>query len=100
MQRPTAADVICAAIWSDSEVLGLPKMIDRFQVQGKSSFVILHQNSCGYRLTGALQIHQHGCGRRILCPRPFGSDGDPTMNRRYDQSRGARLEFGKTVQPA
>jgi aldehyde:ferredoxin oxidoreductase len=25
------------------EVLGLPKMIDRFQVQGKSSFVILHQ---------------------------------------------------------
>jgi aldehyde:ferredoxin oxidoreductase len=27
------------------EVLGLPKMIDRFQVQGKSSFVILHQNS-------------------------------------------------------
>ncbi len=26
------------------EVLGLPKMIDRFQVQGKSSFVILHQN--------------------------------------------------------
>jgi aldehyde:ferredoxin oxidoreductase len=27
------------------EVLGLPKMIDRFQVQGKSSFVILNQNS-------------------------------------------------------
>jgi len=27
------------------EVLGLPKMIDRFQVQGKSSFVILHQNA-------------------------------------------------------
>jgi aldehyde:ferredoxin oxidoreductase len=27
------------------EVLGLPKLIDRFQVQGKSSFVILHQNS-------------------------------------------------------
>jgi aldehyde:ferredoxin oxidoreductase len=27
------------------EVLGLPKMIDRFQVQGKSSYVILHQNS-------------------------------------------------------
>jgi aldehyde:ferredoxin oxidoreductase len=27
------------------EVLGLPKMIDRFQVQGKSSFVILHQNT-------------------------------------------------------
>jgi aldehyde:ferredoxin oxidoreductase len=26
-------------------VLGLPKLIDRFQVQGKSSFVILHQNS-------------------------------------------------------
>jgi aldehyde:ferredoxin oxidoreductase len=26
------------------EVLGLPKLIDRFQVQGKSSFVILHQN--------------------------------------------------------
>jgi aldehyde:ferredoxin oxidoreductase len=26
------------------EVLGLPKMIDRFQVQGKSSFVTLHQN--------------------------------------------------------
>jgi len=25
--------------------LGLPKLIDRFQVQGKSSFVILHQNS-------------------------------------------------------
>lgn len=28
-----------------AEVLGLPKMIDRFQVQGKSSFVILHQNT-------------------------------------------------------
>jgi aldehyde:ferredoxin oxidoreductase len=27
------------------EVLGLPKLIDRFQVQGKSSFVILNQNS-------------------------------------------------------
>jgi len=27
------------------EVLGLPKLIDRFQVQGKSSFVILHQNA-------------------------------------------------------
>lgn len=27
------------------EVLGLPKLIDRFQVKGKSSFVILHQNS-------------------------------------------------------
>ncbi len=27
------------------EVLGLPKMIDRLQVQGKSSYVILHQNS-------------------------------------------------------
>lgn len=26
------------------EVLGLPKLIDRFQIQGKSSFVILHQN--------------------------------------------------------
>ena len=26
------------------EVLGIPKLIDRFQVQGKSSFVILHQN--------------------------------------------------------
>lgn len=26
------------------EVLGLPKLIDRFQVQGKASFVILHQN--------------------------------------------------------
>ncbi|HEX8992643.1 MAG TPA: aldehyde ferredoxin oxidoreductase family protein [Anaerolineales bacterium] len=26
------------------EVLGLPKLINRFQVQGKSSFVILHQN--------------------------------------------------------
>jgi len=27
------------------EVLGLPKLIDRLQVQGKASFVILHQNS-------------------------------------------------------
>ncbi len=27
------------------EILGLPKLIDRFQVQGKSSYVILHQNS-------------------------------------------------------
>jgi aldehyde:ferredoxin oxidoreductase len=27
------------------EVLGLPKLIDRFQVQGKASFVILHQNT-------------------------------------------------------
>lgn len=27
------------------EVLGVPKLIDRFQVQGKSSFVILHQNT-------------------------------------------------------
>jgi aldehyde:ferredoxin oxidoreductase len=27
------------------EVLGLPKLIDRFQVQGKSSYVTLHQNS-------------------------------------------------------
>ncbi|MBN1966908.1 MAG: aldehyde ferredoxin oxidoreductase family protein [Anaerolineae bacterium] len=27
------------------EVLGLPKLIDRFQVQGKASFVILHQHS-------------------------------------------------------
>ena len=27
------------------EVLGLPKLIDRFQVQGKSSYVILNQNS-------------------------------------------------------
>jgi aldehyde:ferredoxin oxidoreductase len=26
------------------EVLGLPKLIDRFQVQGKSNYVILHQN--------------------------------------------------------
>jgi aldehyde:ferredoxin oxidoreductase len=26
------------------EVLGLPKLIDRFQVQGKASFVVLHQN--------------------------------------------------------
>jgi aldehyde:ferredoxin oxidoreductase len=26
------------------EVLGLPKLIDRFQVHGKSSYVILHQN--------------------------------------------------------
>lgn len=26
------------------EVLGIPKLIDRFQVHGKSSFVILHQN--------------------------------------------------------
>ncbi|MBN1565526.1 MAG: aldehyde ferredoxin oxidoreductase family protein [Anaerolineae bacterium] len=30
-----------------AEVLGLPKLIDRFQVQGKASFVILHQNSAG-----------------------------------------------------
>ncbi|MBI5960562.1 MAG: aldehyde ferredoxin oxidoreductase family protein, partial [Chloroflexi bacterium] len=28
-----------------AEVLGLPKLIDRFQVQGKASFVILHQNA-------------------------------------------------------
>ena len=27
------------------EVLGLPKLIDRFQTQGKSSYVILNQNS-------------------------------------------------------
>ncbi len=27
-----------------AEVLGVPKLIDRFQVQGKASFVILHQN--------------------------------------------------------
>jgi len=27
------------------EVVGLPKLIDRFQTQGKSSYVILHQNS-------------------------------------------------------
>lgn len=27
------------------EVLGLPKLIDRFQTQGKSSYVILHQNA-------------------------------------------------------
>jgi aldehyde:ferredoxin oxidoreductase len=27
------------------EVLGLPRLIDRFQVHGKSSFVILHQNA-------------------------------------------------------
>ena len=27
------------------EVLGLPKLVDRFQVQGKSAFVILNQNS-------------------------------------------------------
>jgi aldehyde:ferredoxin oxidoreductase len=27
------------------EVLGLPKLIDRFQTQGKSAYVILHQNS-------------------------------------------------------
>jgi aldehyde:ferredoxin oxidoreductase len=27
------------------EVLGLPKLIDRFQVQGKSSYVVLHQNA-------------------------------------------------------
>ncbi len=27
------------------EVLGLPKLIDRFQTQGKSSYVVLHQNS-------------------------------------------------------
>ena len=27
------------------EVLGLPKLIDRFQVQGKSAYVTLHQNS-------------------------------------------------------
>ncbi len=27
------------------EVLGLPKLIDRFQVQGKSGYVILHQNT-------------------------------------------------------
>jgi aldehyde:ferredoxin oxidoreductase len=27
------------------EVLGLPKLIDRFQTQGKSSYVILHQNT-------------------------------------------------------
>jgi aldehyde:ferredoxin oxidoreductase len=27
------------------EVLGLPKLIDRFQIQGKASFVILNQNS-------------------------------------------------------
>lgn len=27
------------------EVLGLPKLIDRFQVQGKSSYVILHQHA-------------------------------------------------------
>jgi aldehyde:ferredoxin oxidoreductase len=27
------------------EVLGLPKLIDRFQVQGKSSYVVLYQNS-------------------------------------------------------
>ncbi len=26
------------------EVLGVPKLVDRFQVQGKSGFVILHQN--------------------------------------------------------
>lgn len=26
------------------EVLGIPKLVDRFQVQGKASFVILHQN--------------------------------------------------------
>jgi len=29
----------------DLEVLGLPKLIDRFQVQGKSSYVILRQNT-------------------------------------------------------
>ncbi len=27
------------------EVLGIPKLVDRFQVQGKSSYVILHQNA-------------------------------------------------------
>jgi aldehyde:ferredoxin oxidoreductase len=30
-----------------AEVLGLPKLIDRFQVQGKASFVILHQDTAG-----------------------------------------------------
>ena len=28
-----------------SEVLGLPKLIDRLQVQGKAGYVILHQHS-------------------------------------------------------
>ena len=52
------------------EVLGLPKLIDRFQVQGKS--VLRHpapELVRRDRLAGGVQVHQHGRGRRILCPR-------------------------------
>ncbi len=44
MPHRTGVAVICAGIWSAWKCLACPKLIDRFQVQGKSSFVILHQN--------------------------------------------------------
>ena len=68
------------------EVLGLPKLIDRFQVQGKSSYVILHQNaSASIDSRGRLQVCQYGGSRRILCAHPVGGDGHQLPGGRGDQ---------------
>ena len=45
MPPAIAAAATCAATCSAWKMLGLPKLIDRLQVQGKASFVTLHQNS-------------------------------------------------------
>ena len=60
------------------EVLGLPKMIDRFQVQGKSS---------SDRLARDLQVYQYGRGGRIFCPRPERCNGHPLRYGRTDPGR-------------
>ncbi|MCK7519648.1 MAG: aldehyde ferredoxin oxidoreductase C-terminal domain-containing protein [Ignavibacteriales bacterium] len=101
MPRPTAADVTCAVTWSGLEVLGLPKLIDRFQVQGKSSFVILHQNTAAAIDSLVLcKFTNIRRGRGVFCARSLGGNGNQVCHRRHDQSGRARLESGAAVQPA
>ncbi len=83
------------------EVLGLPKLIDRFQVQGKSSFVILHQNSsAAINSLVICKFTNMGVAEEYFAPRPDRGHRLYVFHRRPDPRWGADLEPGAAVQPA
>ena len=83
------------------EVLGLPKLIDRFQVQGKSAYVILHQNtSAAIDSLVICKFTNMGVAEEYFARALSAVTGVPVRHRRSDQGRRAHLEPGAAVQSA
>ena len=83
------------------EVLGLPKLIDRFQVQGKSSYVILHQNTAAaIDSLVVCKFTNMGVAEEYFARTLDSRDRRPVRHRRPDPGRRAGLEPGAPVQPA